>query len=415
VVVAFLFSPKVRSFPDETLESYLLRVVSENFFDSYEELSLAIREALHELDFDAHGAFPIDLKRLNVYHAKHNSHFRMRALGLLETLLDLPRFELQKLALLKSDKKFNSSVAVHRDGVDIPLKFVRSNGADGECALPICLYCITEEPYIKQSWHIKWVNICTKHKCTLIHQCPNCNLPINYIENESISHCLCGFELASATSNTTAIAVKRKDVELLHNLLNNEASINNPLFRATTISQRFAALLWYQDRYTSADNFCLNDAADFFNKWPENFYNELDHLSKNADMKLIEVFNKTVFRFIFGELILSVPHSIQREGQLNFIRVSLLEYLTKLVENNPKSKKPNLADMLISVTEVTIILGTSHEQVYRLYQEGILQNAFRQKMNSRINPHAGVFFLRQVIEYKSSFGDHKPRMYLSAW
>ena len=113
-VVAFLFSPKVRAFSDESLESYLLRVVDENFFDSYEQLSLAIREELHELDFDAHGAFPIDLKRLNVYHAKHNSHFRMRALGLLETLLDLPRFELQKLALLKSDTKFNASVAYFR-------------------------------------------------------------------------------------------------------------------------------------------------------------------------------------------------------------------------------------------------------------------------------------------------------------
>ncbi|MFT6506411.1 MAG: hypothetical protein ACI92O_002314 [Colwellia sp.] len=414
--VAFLFSPKVRAFSDETLESYLLRVVSENFFDSYEQLSLAIREALHELDFDAHGAFPIDLKRLNVYHAKHNSHFRMRAIGLLETLLDLPRFELQKLALLKSDKKFNSSVAVHRDGIDIPLKFIRSNGADGECSLPICPQCLAEEPYIKQSWHIRWINICTKHKCTLIHQCPDCNLPINYIENESIAHCLCGFDLASATnSNTTSITVKRKDAELIHNLLNNETLIDNPLFRETTISQRFAALLWYQERYSCIDNFCLNDAATFFSKWPENLYNELDHLSKNANMKLIEMFNKTIFRFIFGEVILSVPHSIQREGQRHFIRIALIDYLIRLVANNPKSKKPNVADMLVSVTEVAIILGTSHEQVYRLYQDGILQNAFRQKMNSRIDPHTGVFFLRQVIEYKSSFGDDKPKMHLSAW
>jgi len=29
-------------------------VVSANFFNSYEELSFAIREELHELDFDAH-------------------------------------------------------------------------------------------------------------------------------------------------------------------------------------------------------------------------------------------------------------------------------------------------------------------------------------------------------------------------
>jgi hypothetical protein len=64
--MAFPFSPKSRAFNDESLESYLLRVVAENFFDSYQQLSLAIREELHELDFEAHGVFPVDLKRLNV-------------------------------------------------------------------------------------------------------------------------------------------------------------------------------------------------------------------------------------------------------------------------------------------------------------------------------------------------------------
>lgn len=73
--------------------------MSDNFFDSYEQLSLAIREAPHELDYDAHGASPIDLKRLNVYHAKHNSHFRMRAISIIEKLLDLPPNELQKNSL----------------------------------------------------------------------------------------------------------------------------------------------------------------------------------------------------------------------------------------------------------------------------------------------------------------------------
>ena len=410
-MVAFLFSPKIRSFSDESLESYLLRVVAENFFSSYEELSLAIREELHELDFDAHGAFPIDLKRLNVYHAKHNSHFRMRALGLLETLLDLPRFELQKLALLKSDRKFNASVALHRDGVDIPLKFIRFEGVDGKSTIPVCPHCLAEEAYIKQSWHIKWGNICTKHKCALIHHCPECKLPLNYIENESITHCSCGFELSCADAHS----VNKIDVELLQNLMLGEASIDNPLFNNTSISKRFAALLWYQNRYSTPDIFCLNEAVNFFSKWPKNFYKELDYLSENAEMKLIDLFNKTVFSFIFNDLILSVPHSAQSVGKLHFIRTALMDYLVILVGKNPKSKKPNVADLLVSVSEVAIILGTSNEQVYRLYQDGVLQSAFRYKMKRRIDPYVGVFFLRQVIEYKTSFGGNKPRMYLSAW
>lgn len=409
--MAFLFSPKVRAFSDESLESYLLRVISENFFDSYEELSLAIREELHELDFDAHGAFPIDLKRLNIYHAKHNSHFRMRALGLLEALLDLPIFELQKLALLKSDKKFNSSIALHRDGVDIPLKFVRYDSGDGITSIPVCPQCLAEEGYIKQSWHIKWVNCCIKHKCLLIHNCPECDLPINYIENESITHCDCGFELSCASAQPAEV----NDVKLLTNLMLDQSSIKNSLFINTSIYERFSALLWYQSRYSTQDDFCLNTVVTFFKKWPESFYHELDEISENAEMKLINLFNKTDFGYIFKDLILSVPHSRCSDGENHFIRKVLMNYLTVLVEKNPKSKKPNVADMLVSVSEVSILLGTSHEQIYRLYQDGVLSSAFRLKMNRRIDPMTGVFFLRQIIEYKTSFGGDNPRMHLSAW
>lgn len=409
--MTFLFSPKARAFSDESLESYLLRVVSENFFDSYQELSLAIREELHELDFEAHGAFPIDLKRLNVYHAKHNSHFRMRALGLLETLLDLPRYKLQKLALLKSDIKFNSSAALYKNGVDIPQKFIRYHAEAAVDSIPVCPQCLAEEAYIKQSWHIKWVDACTKHQCTLAHNCPECCAPINYIENESITHCSCGFELTWASTSP----VNALSIEHLNKLLDkSERNDSHSLFNNTTLTERFAALLWYQGRYSQIDNFCLDDAVDYFSMWPAVFYKELDELSKNAEMKLIDLFNKTEFKFIFGDAILACP-STQMQRELHFIYRALLDYLVTLVEGNPKAKKPNTADLLVSVLEAASLLGTSVEQVYRLYQDGILQTASRHKMNQRINPYKGVFFLRHVIEYKTSFGNGKARMYLSAW
>lgn len=409
--MAFLFSPKIGPFFDESLESYLLRVVSENFFDSYEGLSLAIREELHELDFEAHGAFPIDLKRLNVYHAKHNSHFRMRALGLLETLLDLPRYELQKLALLKSDIKFNSSAALYKGGVDIPQRFICYHTEEAVDSIPVCPQCLAEEAYIKQSWHIKWVNACAKHQCTLVHKCPECCTPINYIENESITHCSCGFELSCGSTSP----VNTLSIDHLNKLLNkSELDDNNPLFKNTTLTERFAALLWYQERYSKEETFCLDDVVNYFNGWPVVFYKELDELSKNAAMKLIDLFNKTEFKFIFGNAILSCPNT-QKQREPHFIYSTLLDYLATLVESNPKTKKPNVADLLVSVLEAATLLSISIEQVYRLYQDGILQTAFRHKMNQRINPYKGVFFLRHVIEYKTSFGNDKARMYLSAW
>ncbi|MCC4834543.1 TniQ family protein [Shewanella sp. 10N.7] len=409
--MAFLFSPKVRAFSDESLESYLLRVVAENFFDSYQQLSLAIREELHELDFEVHGAFPIELKRLNVYHAKHNSHFRMRALSLLESLLDLPPHELQKLALLRSNRTFVGGMsAVHRNGVDIPMSFIRYDAEDGVEALPVCPQCLKENPYIRQAWHLKPVEVCAKHECELLHHCPECQLPINYIENESITYCACGFEFALASS----INADNQKVVLSRSLFDGDALSNNPLlFMGTSATHRLAALVWYQKRYGKCDDF--SNAITYFDAWPNNFYNELDKLTAGAELKLIDLFNRTSFHSIFGELILNSQCIYPEDKEPHFIHLALMEYLRKLVESSPKTKKPNVADMLVSVAETAVLLSTTHEQVYRLYQEGILVSKFRQKMRHRIEPHVGVFYLRQIIEFQLSFGSNNQGVYLSSW
>ncbi|MBO1273362.1 hypothetical protein J3L11_17125, partial [Shewanella sp. 4t3-1-2LB] len=80
--MSFLFSPEQLAFFDETLESYLLRVTECNSFASYRQLSLAIRDELYAQDYQAHGAFPLELSQLNVIYAQTSSHFRIRALAL---------------------------------------------------------------------------------------------------------------------------------------------------------------------------------------------------------------------------------------------------------------------------------------------------------------------------------------------
>ncbi|MGI2171093.1 TniQ family protein [Shewanella sp. MF05960] len=408
--MAFLFSPKSRAFNDESLESYLLRVVAENFFDSYEQLSLAIREELHELDFEAHGAFPVDLKRLNVYHAKHNSHFRMRALGLLESLLGLPQFELQKLALLKSDRTVIGLSAVHKNGVDIPLRFIRYNSTIGVGAIPICPHCLSDEPYIRQIWHLTPIKACAKHKCQLLHECPECSIPINYIENESISHCVCGFDFRTATHGDCS----QSDLDIATKLMSSKDDAN-PLFKSVSVSHRMASLVWYQARYDKDDDFNLAKSVAYFESWPGNIIEELNQLTHGAENKLIDLFNRTPVRFIYGELISSLPSIYRGDQETHFIRVAILDYLSRLVAAHPKSKKPNVADMLVSISEAAVILGTTHEQIYRLFQDGVLSSSFRHKMKYRIDPQAAIFYLRQVVEYKNSFGSTDQRMYVSAW
>jgi hypothetical protein len=410
--MAFLFYPKARAHNDESLESYLLRVVAENYFDSYYQLSFAMREELHELDFEAHGAFPIDLKRLNIYHAKHNSHFRMRALNLIESLLDLPPYELQKIALFRSSRRFSGgATAVHRYGVDIPLSFIRYAKEDNLESIPVCPLCLKEEPYIRQVWHLTPYNACVKHRCELLHQCPECQTLINYIENESITYCLCGLEL----SKVAIIAAAKAELILAQSLLSSDASSKNTLLIQSSSTHRLAALLWHQKRYRESHCYSFKNAIEYYASWPENFYQELDAITQGAEYRLINLFNHTEFRSIYGELILHSRCLEPEDKEPHFIYAAVICYLQKLVDAHPKMKKPNVADMLISISETAVILATTHEQVYRLYQDGILTSPFRQKMAQRIEPYKGMFYLRQVIEYKNSFGNERQGMYLSAW
>tara|TARA_Y100001963_G_scaffold154653_1_gene243916 strand:+ start:4790 stop:6022 length:1233 start_codon:yes stop_codon:yes gene_type:complete len=410
--MAFLFSPKARAYHDESLESYLLRVVAENNFDSYHQLSFAIREELHELDFEAHGAFPIELKRLNIYHAKHNSHFRMRALGLLESLLGLPPYELQKIALLRSNRTFSGgAAALHRYGVDIPLSFIRYENEENLESIPVCPACLNDEPYIRQVWHLKPYNACVKHRCELLHRCPDCLASINYIQNQSITHCLCGFRLSKAAITPAENA----NIVLANCLMGGDAKSINILLNQTSLTHRFAALLWYQKRYAKSHSTSFENAIEYFESWPENFYQELEAITLSAESRLIKLFNHTDFRSIYGELVLHSRCLLPEDKEPHFIYASVIGYLHKLVDSHPKMKKPNVADMLVSVSETAVILATTHEQVYRLYQDGILTSSFRQKMAERVEPNKGVFFLRQVIEYKNSFGNERQGMYISAW
>ena len=65
-------------YPDESLESYLLRLSQENGFERYALLSGAIRDSLLVQDHEASGAFPLELARVNVFHAQRSSGLKVR-------------------------------------------------------------------------------------------------------------------------------------------------------------------------------------------------------------------------------------------------------------------------------------------------------------------------------------------------
>ncbi|MHA2298269.1 MAG: TniQ family protein [Candidatus Hodarchaeales archaeon] len=70
-----------------------------------------------------------------------------------------------------------------------------------------CPYCLDEdknEPYFRYYWRMKFVTVCTKHKCFLLDRCPKCQSHVQYWRtrfDQPITECYnCGENLAKTKS-----------------------------------------------------------------------------------------------------------------------------------------------------------------------------------------------------------------------
>ncbi|WP_344954317.1 TniQ family protein [Zobellella aerophila] len=412
----FLFKPE--PYPDETLESYLLRLSQDNGFESYSVFSSVLWEMLMERDHEAAGAWPRSLSRVNVYHTRNSSGLRVRALQLIEQMTDLPSMQLLSLSLMGSAARFGQHVAVHRAGVDIPRLFLRTAG------VPVCPHCINESAYIRQYWHYHPYVACHRHRCALLFQCPGCEAELNYQLSESIIQCQCGYELTHEQP-----AEASDELGALADLVAGEpahSAGSNPLLVTQDQSMRFGALLWFRQRHhqpgMESDQISNNDfsgVVEYFGNWPQSLWQELEETRLTAEYGLTQAYHQTAFSRVFGSLLTACGQLPMRETSKNFILREVQAYLVQLVREHPRSRQPNIGDILLSVAEAAALLSTNYSQVYRLCQEGMLKISKRLGLRQDLHPNLAAFRLRHVVEaklsYMQSHQDAAMNTYLPKW
>ncbi|QTP54687.1 TniQ family protein [Billgrantia sulfidoxydans] len=384
-----------KPFTDESLESYLLRLAEANFLETYRLLSGAVKEWLQEQDHEAGGAFPLELKTVNIWHARQSSSFRVRALSLFEKLTDNEDLPLLALSLRNSAADFCGNYrAVARGGEHIPRCFLRKS------IIPICPLCLEENRYIPQAWHYLTYTACTKHHVNLIYDCPSCGSPISYLENELIDRCRCGYDLSLAP----VTRADRDSILLSEFVSEPEVAFSSPLPYTSSISIRNAALLYFcivED--TDLDNAqevieSLRLAIRFYSKWPGSYTSDLSKKLIASGDRLVKSYNKTPLEFAWGKRVSSACLIRGMRPEENFVLKEILSVLFEVVESNPKSKKSNYGDMLLTVKEAAVLLQTTHEQVYLLLEDGYLQPAYRVPVWLRMHASQPIFYLRQVVE-----------------
>lgn len=399
---------------DESLESYFLRLSQENGFERFYLLSGVIKDWLHTTDHAAAGAFPLELFRLNIFHASRSSGLRVRALQLVDRLTDGAPFRLLQLALSHSAISFgNHHKAVHRSGVDIPLCFIRTS------KIPCCPDCLRESAYVRQCWHFKPYVACHSHGGRLIDSCPACGESLNYLVSELINYCQCGFDLRTAST----VPAQPDEIQLSALAYGCSFESSNPLLAIGCLSARFGALLWYQQRYLSdheavCDDRVLAKAIGHFAAWPDAFWGELQQMVDDALVRQTKELNHTDFVDVFGSVVADCRRIPMRNTGQNFILKDLIVFLTDLVVSHPQCRVANVGDLLLSALDSATLLSTSIEQVRRLQHEGFLPLAIRPASRNTVSPHRAVFHLRHVVELRQArMQSHHDdsSTYLPAW
>jgi len=389
------FLVQTKPYPDEALESYLLRLASDNSFDGYSELADILWQWLAEQDLELKGALPLELSKVDVYQARQASSFRVRALKLVAQLADVNASDILGLAWRRSNFRFGNLGAVSRNELTIPFELLRTDN------IPVCIECLAESSYIPFYWHLKPYKACHKHKTQLTTRCKDCHHLIDYRASEAFLECSCGCNLTSSEQLTDA------DFKIASALASNNGD------------KIVGLISWF----AKAKQLDVSDAdfnrtfVDYFSTWPDGFTAELDLLTNNARLKQLNPYNKTKFNSVYGNMI--------RDGQIaatsnrkNKVLDEIINYFVELVDSNPKAKHPNIADLLLCTFDAAVLLNTTTEQVYRLHQEGFLNCAYPQKKHEQLRADSHVFHLRQVIELQQAFAAEKPqtkKQFIAPW
>jgi hypothetical protein len=373
--MCFLPNP-IELFSDETLESALLRLCCANHFEHYNDLSIEIRSWLEERHPTIAGAFPLALDAVNVYHANQSSAKRVQALQLLEQLVGLPKFSLLDISFKHTNAvDIGQFSEVRYKQITIPKVFLRSTN------IPVCVECLKEDSYARFDWHITKVTCCEKHNVKLLSECPACHIPLNYMISEDPTKCVCGQDLMAVSGLDSGVDGWRSWSE-------GDQSPN------ASLSKQLAVFLILERYFPSLtfDEF-VGNASSYIR----------DYLLKLIEQNL-QLATDKVNRLTFANLTNNFLNDVSRISSLPVsIQECISNELIDIAMSSPRSTVANIGDSLVSLREATLITGSSIEDLYRLYENGILILGKRLRGEGKLDTFNPVFRLRDVASVALSY------------
>ncbi|MCW7555911.1 TniQ family protein [Endozoicomonas gorgoniicola] len=381
---------------DESLESYLIRLSELNHF-RIRNLFPHFGKLLKKQHGQLAGSMPSELGRFNLYHAYSSSSKRYWALHLLSERCCKDRLPMLELAVLKTDRRFaGHHTALIWKGIEIPRLFFRSKN------IPVCPQCLQEKPYIPVFWHISLVRACPRHQSSLVFKCPQCGLDVDYIRDEAVLLCQCGFDLSTATSEPGDPKLI-KLAEQVYGFEPESSEADNLLFRKLTTEAVFGAVLWFMQwvdeegcHSSQVSEGVLFRCTDYFDNWPARLFAQLDELAHDGLEYSVRSMRETAFHSIFGSLLKVSRNLPDSRLATNAILKAVFSFLDRITFQEGH-QYAEISQTLLDSFEACVILGTGTRQVARLVEEGLLHPCKQQKDKKPISAGMPLFRLRDVF------------------
>lgn len=387
------FISRPRPYRDEALESYLLRLALENTSTGYKDFSNDVTysaELASETTDSYQGSFN-KLSSVNFYLEHQPKVKRITLLSHLAKMVKLDPVDLETLGFHRSEVK---SGLGHRliqiDDWLIPRCLFRTKG------IPICIECLKQNTYARKLWHLLAYRHCHKHDIALTENCPRCMQILDYRESESFHRCQCGLDLLASSDKKQKISITLFD--------DIEKKLNSDnLLVSQSYQDRLKLLVWYLYRFDTQLQEGIQDlpvdkiqaAEHYFQHWPLRFIDELKERASNAEYFTDRKINETPFNQVFGNIILNSRLTEKREANQPILD-ALRQFIYQLIEDNPLTKKPNSADLLMNIEEIATLKNLSNNDIFKAFEQGRLTPKYQLKSNQSLDVFHCLFSLRQI-------------------
>nr|WP_319556684.1 TniQ family protein [uncultured Vibrio sp.] len=348
-----------KPYPDESLESFFIRVANKNGYSDVHRFLVAVKRYLLDIDPTKFQTFPTDICRINPYSSNKHSSSRTHALHQFSQLTFNEPANLLGIALNRSQMKFSPSTTALIHGAEvIPRSLLRKD------SVPCCPTCLQKKGYASYRWHFSGYEYCHEHSIKLVSHCA-CGAPYDYRYAGLSGVCPeCGEIVSSSQESdgskmlTVAAWLSGADVKPL------------PI---VPLSFRWGFIHWWSKVSDSSQTSNFGEFTDFWEQWPGSFHELIERdIEFNFEYAVLSQAELRV-KDILGRMLFSSIQLPDRNFRSNIILKELFQYL----EMNLWNDNGKLANLRLNTLEACIVLNCSREQITSMVEQRILIPNFR--------------------------------------